>query len=125
MNDKKIIQMEKALNLKRNFIEKFNDRQRLSELTEIIQDVHYKMAINKIIKGTQLDPFNHYNELRRIAIKIKRQEAEKVFMEICKNNTIEEWIKDNGKYYEIVIDAFINIFEKSEEVKAFIEKANK
>lgn len=124
MDEREKIKLEKVLELKKSFIVRFNNENRLKTLTEIIDDAHYNIAINELLNELNIGEIPNYQELRRIALKIKHQQAKEIFMEVCQNNRAEDWLKDNGQYYKIVVDAYIKVFKKSQEAIDNIKKTN-
>lgn len=49
MDEREKIKLEKVLELKKSFIVRFNNENRLKTLTEIIDDAHYNIAINELL----------------------------------------------------------------------------
>lgn len=117
MNERETTQVNKAQNLKKIFIDRYNNIDNLNELTEVITDGDFTRAINELANEFNIKQIEDYKELRRIAIEIKLHNGRDIFLQICKNNNIEDWIKDNGNYYRIVVDAFIEVFKRSDDAK--------
>ncbi len=97
--------------LRDNFISKYNDTQVFNELLDTIKEEYEERFVHRATKECKLNVIVHYNTLKEMVAETRKEMAKDIFEKACLVNEARTWINDNGRYKDIVSEAFYQCYK--------------
>lgn len=110
-----------AEQLRKNFIDKYNNQEAFTSLLERFEPNCEDKLIHRLKTEESIDFYKDYVALKEIAAKVSKGNYRELFLYVCEEDQARVWINDNGRYEELAFSALYRSFRNQPELQKYIK----